>query len=89
MPGKVARKEIFAINLCKKNISVNADLDLLSSITEGKSGADLELICRNAVMNLIRNNISAGKLEVLNLALFERDLVDAVRSFELQRNKRS
>ena len=88
MPGKAARKEIFAINLCKKNISVNADLDLLSGITEGKSGADLELICRNAVMNLIRDNISAGKLEVLNLLLYEQDLTDAVRNFESQRNKR-
>ncbi|MFZ5647369.1 MAG: CDC48 family AAA ATPase [Bacillota bacterium] len=88
MPDRDARKEILAINLFRKNIVVDPDLDLLSDLTAGYSGADLELICRNAVMSLIRENILAGKPTAGKFTLCEQDIVEAVKEFELLRNKR-
>lgn len=87
-PDLDARREILSINLCKKNITVNADLGYLSEVTGGKSGADLELICRNAVMNLARARILSGRQAAGDFILHQQDILDAIEYFESIRNKR-
>ncbi len=53
LPNKAAREQIFRVHLRNINI-MNVDIDDLVSSTEGKSGADIKVICTEAGMFAIR-----------------------------------
>ncbi|HID42642.1 MAG TPA: AAA family ATPase, partial [Archaeoglobaceae archaeon] len=55
-PNEKARKEIFKIHLRGKPLG-KVDLNELAKRTDGYSGADIEAVCREAGMLLIRENI--------------------------------
>ncbi|KZX16246.1 ATP-dependent zinc metalloprotease FtsH [Methanobrevibacter cuticularis] len=54
IPNEEGRKEILKIHTSKMSLSEEADIDLLSNLTEGVSGADLKAICTEAGMFAIR-----------------------------------
>ncbi|OFV68577.1 MAG: ATPase, AAA-type, CDC48 [Candidatus Syntrophoarchaeum caldarius] len=56
---KEARLEIIKVHLHGKQIADDVDLDWFAKITEGFVGADIEFICRQALMNAIREYIRA------------------------------
>jgi SpoVK/Ycf46/Vps4 family AAA+-type ATPase len=57
-PDFEARKEIFNININKMNVEGEVDIDILSENTEMFSGAEINLICREAGMNAITRDLS-------------------------------
>jgi len=50
LPDAVARREILAIHLAGLPLDAGADLDGMARRTEGWTGADLELVCKRAVI---------------------------------------
>jgi len=54
LPNEEARKAILKIHTSKMSLSGEADIDLLATLTEGVSGADLKAICTEAGMFAIR-----------------------------------
>lgn len=54
IPNEEGRKEILRIHTARMALSEEADIDLLSTLTEGVSGADLKAICTEAGMFAIR-----------------------------------
>ncbi|MGN0092903.1 MAG: proteasome-activating nucleotidase, partial [Methanobrevibacter sp.] len=53
-PNEEARKQILKIHTSKMALDEEADLDLLATLTDGCSGADLKAICTEAGMFAIR-----------------------------------
>lgn len=56
-PDIEARKEIFTINISKMNVESEINIDELSENTEQFSGAEINLICREAGMNAITRDL--------------------------------
>lgn len=54
IPNEDGRREILKIHTSKMSLSEEADIDLLATLTEGVSGADLKAICTEAGMFAIR-----------------------------------
>ncbi|MFC2071670.1 CDC48 family AAA ATPase [Chloroflexota bacterium] len=54
LPDKKARQEIFGIHVGGKPLASNIDLEVLAQKTEGLTGSDMEVICREASMTAIR-----------------------------------
>uniref|UniRef100_A0A665WAZ2 vesicle-fusing ATPase n=1 Tax=Echeneis naucrates TaxID=173247 RepID=A0A665WAZ2_ECHNA len=59
LPDKPSRRAILNANLRKSPVARDVDLDYLSGITEGFSGADLTEICQRACKMAIREAIEA------------------------------
>ncbi len=59
MPDKIARRKIFEINLSRM-ASSEVSPQWLAEMTEGHSGADLEMFCREAGMLALRQHIRPG-----------------------------
>jgi len=59
MPDKDARRKIFEINLSRM-ASFGVSPQQMAEITEGYSGADLEMLCREAGMLALRQHIRPG-----------------------------
>jgi len=74
-PNKAGRIEIFNIHL--KNIPVSPDVNIeeLADLTENYVGADLESLCREAVMLALRENFDIEKVEMRHF----RDSLKKVR----------
>ncbi|MCS7385323.1 MAG: CDC48 family AAA ATPase [archaeon GB-1867-005] len=53
-PDKVARLEIFKIHLRNTPLAEDVDLEKLAEKTEGYTGADIEAVCREAVLLALR-----------------------------------
>ncbi len=68
LPDEKARLEIFKVHTKRKPLSSDIDLKVLAQKTEGMAGSDIEVICREASMIVIREFIGAGckedKLEI-------------------------
>ena len=60
MPDEKARQEIFGIHFGGKPLASDINLEVLAKETEGLSGAEIEVICREAAMLAIRECIRAG-----------------------------
>ncbi|HUT81668.1 MAG TPA: proteasome-activating nucleotidase [Candidatus Bathyarchaeia archaeon] len=56
MPNSVARKAIFKIHTRKMAVNEIIDIDILVSLTEGASGADIRNICTESGMFAVRAN---------------------------------
>ena len=55
IPNEDGRKEILKIHTSRMSLSEEADIDLLATLTDGVSGADLKAICTEAGMFAIRD----------------------------------
>lgn len=65
-PDRKNRERIFEIHTANKQLAEEVSCSTLAEITEGMVGADIEFICRKAVMMAIRENI--GKLKTSGLS---------------------
>ena len=63
-PDKKSRLAIFKIHTRNMPLAEDVDLEELADMTEGYVGADIEAICREAVMLALRENINAEKVEM-------------------------
>jgi len=71
MPDEKSRLAIFKIHTKDMPITPDVNLEELAKLTEGYSGADIENICREAVLLLIRENPDA---EVVTMKHFKAAL---------------
>lgn len=62
LPDAVARLEIFKVHMRDRPLGDDVDLCALAAASEGSSGADIELICRNAALAAIRD-VLQGDME--------------------------
>ena len=58
-PDDLAREKIFKVHL--KNVPIEKDVDIkeMANLTEGFVGADIEVICREAALNALRESIDS------------------------------
>jgi len=63
LPEKEAREQIFIIHTRDVELDESVTFNLLAEITEGFSGADIEIVCREAIMNPVREMDKSGLLK--------------------------
>ncbi len=63
-PDRKSRLAIFKIHTRNMPLAEDVDLEELADITEGYVGADIEAICREAVMLALREDPNAEKVEM-------------------------
>ncbi|NHW24202.1 MAG: CDC48 family AAA ATPase [Archaeoglobales archaeon] len=63
-PDRKSRLAIFRIHTKNMPLAEDVDLEELADMTEGYVGADIEAICREAVMLALREDQSAEKVEM-------------------------
>lgn len=73
MPDQKARLEIFKVHTKAKPLDKDVDLEKFAKDTEGKSGADIEAICREAGMNAIREFIKSGRKDIEKFRITKDD----------------
>ncbi len=61
-PDEEARRAIFTVHTRRMPIAKDVNLDQLASETSGYSGADIENVCRKAVLAAIRQNLEASQV---------------------------
>lgn len=77
LPGKEARSKIFGIHMEDVEVSPTIDYDELADLTEGYSGRDISVVCREAAMEPIRDLQRTGRMdderEILDIRPVSRD----------------
>jgi len=63
-PDEKARLEIFKVHTKKMPLADNVNLEYLSKNTDGFVGADIEAVCREAVMLTLRDNLKAEEVKM-------------------------
>lgn len=63
-PDRKGRLRIFRIHTQNTPLAEDVDLEELASITEGYVGADIEAVCREAVMFALRENFDIEAIEM-------------------------
>ncbi|KAL6507387.1 hypothetical protein OROGR_023582 [Orobanche gracilis] len=66
-PSKKDREDIFRVHLHKKPCSSDVCISELSLLTEGYTGADISLVCHEAVMKAIEENPSSLEITMGHL----------------------
>ncbi len=61
LPNQDAREQILRINLAKMQKSEDIDFNSLALMTEGLSGAEISLICREAGLKALTENMNIEK----------------------------
>ncbi|MHA1836062.1 MAG: CDC48 family AAA ATPase, partial [Candidatus Odinarchaeia archaeon] len=61
-PDKEARRKILEVHTSKMPLDDDVNLDTLTNLTEGFSGADIENLCREAGMMAVRENLKQAKV---------------------------
>ncbi|MFW6231292.1 MAG: ATP-binding protein, partial [Nanoarchaeota archaeon] len=92
VPDQEARKEIFKIHTRSMPLSDDISLEDLSYLTEGYVGADIELICREAAILALREDMKTAKVErshfdkALNKVKgsISKDVIEMYEKFEEQ-----
>ncbi|MFX0067734.1 MAG: AAA family ATPase [Promethearchaeota archaeon] len=82
LPDKEGRREIFRIHVRGIEIAPDADFDELATLTEGYSGSDIALICRDAAMMPIRELDTAGTLTRKDITVRPVDREDFIKSMK-------
>ncbi len=63
-PDENARMAIFKVHTAKMPLADDVDLDILAKRTEGFVGADIEAVCREAVMLTLRDNLESENVNM-------------------------
>ena len=82
LPDKEGRREIFRIHVRGIEIASDVDFDELATLTEGYSGSDIALICRDAAMMPIRELDTAGTLTKKDITVRPLKREDFIRSMK-------
>ena len=80
LPDQAAREAIYKFNTRGVELD-DVDFDVLAEITEGYSGADIAMVCRDAIMTPIRELDMAGAIsntEVTARAVTQNDFLEAI-----------
>jgi transitional endoplasmic reticulum ATPase len=64
-PDHAARLEIFKVHTKNMPLAKDVDLERLATETDGYVGADIEAVCREAVMLTLRDNLDADKVTMM------------------------
>lgn len=80
LPDAGARRKIFDIHLKGADLAEDVNLDLLTKMTAGYSGSDLERVCREAAMNPLREAEKSGDLMKTEIKLRPIDMADFERA---------
>lgn len=78
LPDDAARHGILRIHTKNKPLDADVDLKVLAEKTEGKTGADIEFICRKASMLAVREFLSR-RPEEENPKVFQRHFEEALQ----------
>ncbi|MBD3406768.1 MAG: AAA family ATPase [Candidatus Lokiarchaeota archaeon] len=83
LPNKEARTEIFKIHMEDIDIDTDVDFKELADLSEGYSGRDISVVCREAAMEPIRDLQKTGRMddegEILSLRPVSRnDFLQAI-----------
>ena len=77
LPGREARSKIFEIHMEDVEVSPTVEYDELADLTEGYSGRDISVVCREAAMEPIRDLQRTGRMddeqEILDIRPVSRD----------------
>ena len=77
LPGKEARAKIFEIHMEDVEVSPTVEYEELADLTEGYSGRDISVVCREAAMEPIRDLQRTGRMddeqEILDIRPVSRD----------------
>jgi vacuolar protein-sorting-associated protein 4 len=77
LPGRDARKAIFEIHMEDIEVSPAVDYEEMADLTEGYSGRDISIVCREAAMEPIRELQRTGRMdderEILDIRPVSRD----------------
>ncbi len=63
-PDKISRYAIFRIHTNGMPLADDVDLEELAEITDGYVGADIEAVCREAVLLALREDMNAERIEM-------------------------
>ncbi|KAF8395748.1 hypothetical protein HHK36_019699 [Tetracentron sinense] len=63
-PNEIAREDIFHIHLRKMSCSSDVSISELAQLTEGYTGADISLICREAAIAAIKESRDASEISM-------------------------
>ncbi|KAK4412808.1 Calmodulin-interacting protein [Sesamum alatum] len=66
-PNEKDRKDIFRVHLHRMACSSDVGISELAVLTEGCTGADISLICREAAIKAIEENLSASEITMEHL----------------------
>ena len=83
LPDLPARSAIFVFNTRGVELAEDADFEVLAEITEGYSGSDIAMVCREAIMTPIRELDMAGAIEDTSVAarsVTQDDFLEAIES---------
>ncbi|MFW9849153.1 MAG: AAA family ATPase [Candidatus Thorarchaeota archaeon] len=85
LPDKMARKRIFEIHMEDVAIAPEVNYGELADLSEGYSGRDLSIVCKEAAMEPIRDLQVSGRMdeeeEILDLRTVSReDFLDAIEN---------
>jgi len=83
LPDLPARSAIFLFNTRGVELADDTDFEVLAEITEGYSGSDIAMVCREAVMTPIRELDMAGAIEDTSIAaraVTQDDFLNAIES---------
>jgi len=85
LPNKEARAVIFEIHMEDVEVSPTVDYDEMADLTEGYSGRDISVVCREAAMEPIRDLQRTGRMddeeEILDIRPVSReDLLQAIEN---------
>ena len=82
LPDAAARRQILEVHTRGKRLADDVDLDeLAAAASDGRTGADIDLICRKAGLSAIRAFLDAGagrSLDMTGLAIRRRDFLAAL-----------
>jgi transitional endoplasmic reticulum ATPase len=63
LPDEKTREEIFRIHTKNKPLASNVDLAMLAKETDGRTGSDIDFVCRKAAMFAVREYIEHNSTE--------------------------
>ncbi|MFW9912639.1 MAG: AAA family ATPase [Candidatus Thorarchaeota archaeon] len=87
LPDKPARKRIFEIHMEEIDVAPEVNFDELADLSEGYSGRDISVVCREAAMEPIRDLQRIGRMdeeeEIIDVRPVSReDLLQAIENIK-------
>ena len=90
LPDRAARAKVFEVHIRGRPVEAGISPEWLSGETEGFSGADIEGVCRRAVMAVLAERIKAAseQPDAENLQIGRKHLAEAIRAIGEQGGRR-
>ena len=85
LPSLEEREAVFLVHTVGRKLAPGVDLANLAAQTEGWSGAEIELVCKNAARLLVKECILSGRLKPEQLILENNHLQAAITSLHTKK----